>query len=94
MALQLSLEGFLTDLRLDAFLGVHFLKPCVLGFELLQMFDHGHVHAAKFSSPLIERGRADVVFASKMAMALPASCCFRIAMTWLSMNRDFFIARS
>ena len=71
MVLQLSLEGFLTDLRLDAFFGVNFLKPSVFGFELLQTSDHGHVHAAKFSSLLIDRGRADVVFASKIGDGHP-----------------------
>ena len=27
-------------------------------------------------------------------MAMPASCCFKIAITWLSVNRNFFIDRS
>ena len=51
--------------------GVHFLKPSVFGFELLQTFDHGHVHAAIFCSQLIDRGRADVVFVSKIGDGHP-----------------------
>ncbi len=36
MALQLSLEGFLSDLGLDALLGVYLLKAPVLFFELFE----------------------------------------------------------
>ena len=71
MALQLSLAAFLTDLRLDAFFGKHFLRPTVYGFKLLQTFDHGRVHAAKLSSQLIDRGRAHVVSASKIGDSHP-----------------------
>ena len=76
-ALQLSHEGLLTDLRLDAFLAEHFLKPSVFGFKLLQTFDHGRVHAAKLSSPLIDRARADVVFASNIGVRHPGFVLLR-----------------
>ena len=50
MTLQLSLGGFLADLRLDVLFGLHFLERGVLGLEPLQAFDHGRVHTAEFSS--------------------------------------------
>lgn len=77
MALQLSLEGFLADLRLDALFGIHFLEPSVLGLELLEALDHGCVHASEFSSPLIDRGRAHVVFAGEIGNGHPGFVLFQ-----------------
>jgi len=66
MALELSLKGFLADLGLDAFLGVHLLQPGILSLELLHALHEGGIHAAELASPLVDHGRAAAMLPSQV----------------------------
>ena len=55
MALELSLDDFLAQLRLDPLLGIDFIEPSVLSLKLLQTLHHLGVHPTKLGTPLIKR---------------------------------------
>jgi len=61
MALQLSLEGFLAKLCLQALFSIHLLESAVLVFQLFEPLHHRGIHAAKFGTPLIELSRTHAV---------------------------------
>lgn len=67
MTLQLSLKGFIADLRFDAFFCMHFLELGVLCPEPLGALDRGRVRATKFGASQADVGDSDVVFTSQVS---------------------------
>ena len=53
MALPLSLKGFLMNLWLDTFLGVHLPQPTILILKLLHSLDKRRTHATILGPPLV-----------------------------------------
>lgn len=66
MALPLFCHGFLDDLGLEPFLGIHFLQAPVLFLKFLHAGHQGRVHAPKLGPPLVERGIADGVLPAQI----------------------------
>ena len=66
MALQLSHEGFLADLGLDALFGVHLLQPAVLILELLEPGHQRSIHAAELRATLVARRAGDAVLPAQL----------------------------
>jgi hypothetical protein len=74
MALPLSLKGFFTDLRNQAFLGIHFLQAPVFFFPLFHALHQGRVHTALLSLPFVKRRDTHTVFTAEGWHGLAAFC--------------------
>lgn len=66
MALQLSLQRFLADLRFDALFSIHLLELTIFIFQLFQARHQGCIHAAEFGSPFVKAGTAHTVFMTQL----------------------------
>ena len=91
MSLELALEGFLSQLCLDALLGAHLLEPSLLCFQLLQTLHHRGIHAAKFGARLSKVAELIPSSRHKSVTRAPVTACFNIARIWLSVNLDSLI---
>ncbi len=91
--LQLFFNNILQDLMIQAQLGIHLFKPTIFFFQIFKPLNVRGFHATVFGFP--------VVVASEMPCSRqtsftnrPLSTSFRILTIWVSVKRDFFIARS
>ena len=66
MALPLFSERLLDDLGLETFFDVHLFKPPIFVLKLFHARHERGVHAAVLAAPLVERGRAHAVLATKL----------------------------
>jgi hypothetical protein len=64
MALPLSLKGFLMNLWLDTFLGVHLPQPPTLTLTLLHSLHKRRIHATILGPPLAGRRTAYAVLSA------------------------------
>jgi len=71
MALQLFLERFLSNFRLEPFFGIHVLGSRVLRCQLLQALHHAGLHAADLGSPLVKHRRGHAVFPAEVRHRWP-----------------------
>lgn len=61
MALQFSLKRFLTQLGLQALLGIHLLESGVLCFQFLEPLHERRIHTAELGPLLINQRRTDIM---------------------------------
>ena len=66
MALVLSLQCFLANLRYQSLFGVHLLEATILLLELLHPFHERGIHAAKFRAPFVKRRLTHTVLAAQI----------------------------
>ena len=66
MASPLFFERLRHDLGLELFLKVHLLQAAIFFFQLFHAGHHGDIHAAIFSTLLIESSRTHAKFAANI----------------------------
>jgi hypothetical protein len=80
----------LERINIQDLVGYDAFETSILVLEHSPLRDIADLHAVKLGLPLVECRLADAVLATKILVALPASCCLRIATIRGSLNRLVF----
>src|SRR5690625_3570228 len=65
MALPLLCHGFLDDLRLEPFFGIHFLELLIFCLKFLEPSNHRTVHTTILGTPFVKGGSAHAVLSAQ-----------------------------